>query len=183
MDHAGGGRGGQTHYTHVLEYAAPGRSLRRAPAADLDGSSDASSDSGDDAPHLADGDNSDDDGPTRVATASPTNSSPPMSPSRLARERERAREAAEALYTRDVLFARAGMMFPPPVPRGRDPLAGYPTAVTAEEEKREQPRLQAGEPVFWHHLARGGEIPGVRDDRRARPPPPTAPVVRARFQR
>ena len=30
--------------------------------------------------------------------------------------------------------------------------------------------LQAGDIVYWHHLAKSGEIPGVTDDERARSP-------------
>jgi hypothetical protein len=128
--------------------------------------------------------------------ASPARSSPPASPSRLARERERAREAAAT----EALYARAGMMVLPPHPLAAAMAArhrGTPPSPPAlhvgsedqqqdeDEDKRGAPRLRPGEPVFWHHLARGGEIPGVCDDRRARPPPPTAAArgPRARFQR
>jgi len=32
------------------------------------------------------------------------------------------------------------------------------------------PTLKAGNVIYWHHLARNGEIPGVTDDERARCP-------------
>lgn len=40
---------------------------------------------------------------------------------------------------------------------------------TAEQKEQSNPRaLKAGDLIFWHHLARSGEIPGVEDDDRAR---------------
>jgi hypothetical protein len=37
-----------------------------------------------------------------------------------------------------------------------------------EEEEEEEEPLKQGETVHWHHLEKSGEIPGVRDDPRAR---------------
>lgn len=144
-------------------------------------------------------------------STSPTGTpSPPASPSRLAREREQrareAREAAEVAYARDMLYARAGIV-PPPMhhqplaqmppppssqhhphhhhhhPRGRDVLATHYPGLLFEEDKREPPRLEAGEPVFWHHLTRGGEMPGVYEDKRARASAVATAAPRARLQR
>lgn len=51
------------------------------------------------------------------------------------------------------------------------PLVSPPPSVGLPAEQKEQsnPRvLKAGDLIFWHHLARSGEIPGVEDDDRAR---------------
>ncbi|KAF5380378.1 hypothetical protein D9615_004505 [Tricholomella constricta] len=50
-------------------------------------------------------------------------------------------------------------------------------AFDSPAEQKEQPapprKLQSGDVLFWHHLARNGEIPGVEDDSRAREKQPT----------
>ncbi|KAI0027329.1 hypothetical protein K488DRAFT_90988 [Vararia minispora EC-137] len=61
--------------------------------------------------------------------------------------------------------------------RRTHPLSGHPSLDTSTEPDDPDPpepkvtaqrTLRSGETLFWHHLARAGEIPGVRDDRRAR---------------
>ena len=43
-----------------------------------------------------------------------------------------------------------------------------------KEEVVEKRKLKAGDVVYWHHLTRGGEIPGVCEDARARVGRPSA---------
>ncbi|EIW82805.1 hypothetical protein CONPUDRAFT_88867 [Coniophora puteana RWD-64-598 SS2] len=62
--------------------------------------------------------------------------------------------------------------------------SGHPTAQQPEQprgvpgEQRDAPlvKLRAGDVLYWHHLVKTGEIPGVHEDKRARRP---APVVGA----
>ena len=64
--------------------------------------------------------------------------------------------------------------FPPshyPLSSGSPPLLSpnfYPA--DQKESPLTFPSLKPGDIVFWHHLARTGEIPGVNDDERARNP-------------
>jgi hypothetical protein len=45
----------------------------------------------------------------------------------------------------------------------------FPLGVPPTEHKELSPRkLQAGDTLYWHHLAKNGEIPGVEEDERAR---------------
>jgi hypothetical protein len=61
-------------------------------------------------------------------------------------------------------------------PRAYDPFAlplplPLPTPLHVQQEKQEAERaehLQEGDLVYWHHLVRSGEIPGVVEDARAR---------------
>ncbi|KAJ7091277.1 hypothetical protein C8R44DRAFT_817524 [Mycena epipterygia] len=47
--------------------------------------------------------------------------------------------------------------------------AGHPFGLPAEQiEPPSFPPLRAGDVLYWHHLARHGEIPGVMEDARAR---------------
>lgn len=51
------------------------------------------------------------------------------------------------------------------------PLAhqSFPFGLPGEQKEQLPPRkLSAGDVLYWHHLARNGEIPGVEDDERAR---------------
>lgn len=53
-----------------------------------------------------------------------------------------------------------------PSPAIRSP---RPLSLIADTKEHQAPRkLKAGDMLFWHHLARTGEIPGVTDDIRAR---------------
>ena len=49
------------------------------------------------------------------------------------------------------------------------PLSEVPSSDSAEVKEPSTPRkLEAGDTLFWYHLSRRGEIPGVNDDPRAR---------------
>lgn len=53
--------------------------------------------------------------------------------------------------------------------------ASFPLGVPSEQKELPHPRkLQAGDILYWHHLAKNGEIPGVEEDERARGSKPTA---------
>ena len=54
---------------------------------------------------------------------------------------------------------------PPPTPESPCPV---PSSEFAEPLKPNPQPLQAGDLLYWHHLARSGEIPGVMVDLRAR---------------
>lgn len=73
---------------------------------------------------------------------------------------------------------------PPPhlhLPARTLPVPSSPHAPRAEPKDAPPPRvLRAGDVLFWHHLARTGEIPGVREDARARRRPAAG---RAPFER
>ncbi len=65
-------------------------------------------------------------------------------------------------------------------PPSTDPssLPSLPPQFVSPAEQKEQPvprKLKSGDTLFWHHLARTGEIPGVADDIRARGKP-SSPV-------
>ncbi|PPQ97383.1 hypothetical protein CVT26_006617 [Gymnopilus dilepis] len=55
---------------------------------------------------------------------------------------------------------------------GSSPSLLSPSQYPADQKESLVPShtLKAGDVVFWHHLARSGEIPGVTDDERARRP-------------
>ncbi|KAG5649760.1 hypothetical protein H0H81_002145 [Sphagnurus paluster] len=61
------------------------------------------------------------------------------------------------------------------------PLSGASPSYESTAEQKEQPpqprKLKSGDALFWHHLARNGEIPGVEDDKRARGNRPTSLAV------
>lgn len=40
--------------------------------------------------------------------------------------------------------------------------------IFADPQKPSPQPLRAGDILYWHHLKQGGEIPGARDDPRAR---------------
>lgn len=65
----------------------------------------------------------------------------------------------------------------PPPPLYPNPPAAAPFIVAShgqKEEVVEKRKLRAGDLVYWHHLTRGGEIPGVCEDARARVGRPSA---------
>ncbi|KAF8236491.1 hypothetical protein L208DRAFT_1390572 [Tricholoma matsutake] len=44
----------------------------------------------------------------------------------------------------------------------------FPLSVPLEQKDLPPHKLQAGDTLYWHHLAKFGEIPGVEEDQRAR---------------
>jgi hypothetical protein len=54
---------------------------------------------------------------------------------------------------------------PPPAPESPCPAS---LSVFADPQKPSPQPLRVGDPVYWHHLKQGGEIPGATDDPRAR---------------
>jgi hypothetical protein len=44
----------------------------------------------------------------------------------------------------------------------------FPLGVPSEHKELATRKLQAGDMLYWHHLAKHGEIPGVEEDERAR---------------
>lgn len=53
-------------------------------------------------------------------------------------------------------------------PTWTEPPANVNTEIDRPESEIQKPYLMAGDVLYWHHLARHGELPGVKDDERAR---------------
>jgi len=54
-------------------------------------------------------------------------------------------------------------------PSSTTPPLSFPLGVPSEQkELPHPPKLQAGDILYWHHLAKNGEIPAVEEDERAR---------------
>ncbi len=64
---------------------------------------------------------------------------------------------------------------PHSVPLGPDARAVSHAISAASHEPPPEP-LKAGDVLYWHHLVRSGEIPGVMEDARARGPSPLTPT-------
>ncbi|THV02361.1 hypothetical protein K435DRAFT_653372 [Dendrothele bispora CBS 962.96] len=92
----------------------------------------------------------------------------------------------------DTLFTPPGLrppnFIPPPSIRHRSPsdsdrslnssppplVSSFSYGMPAEQFDHSCLKLKAGDPLYWHHLTKHGEIPGVSDDPRSRQPgPPT----------
>ncbi|KAK7472767.1 hypothetical protein VKT23_000875 [Stygiomarasmius scandens] len=57
---------------------------------------------------------------------------------------------------------------PPPL------VSPFSYGMPAEQFEQSCSKLKAGDPLYWHHLTKHGEIPGISDDPRSRQPgPPT----------
>ncbi|GLB37524.1 putative FAM72 protein [Lyophyllum shimeji] len=75
---------------------------------------------------------------------------------------------------------------PPPIASAAPPLvySYFSSDCPAEHKEPPSPRkLQPGDILFWHHLVKSGEIPGVQDDARARSkhPSPSAAAGNGRI--
>jgi hypothetical protein len=63
--------------------------------------------------------------------------------------------------------APPGFIRPPPMPvQHMQP----PRPPMSQSAAADRPALRSGDVVYWHHLTRGGEITGVREDNQARQP-------------